>query len=107
MVPPETGLPLKFEFVMAAVSEVGDYLPPVRPGAAMADFKGNLWILPTTSDASRAGELVYDVVNGGGKLTQRVRMPVGRSVAGFGPGGVIYLMAPESGRWVVERATIR
>jgi hypothetical protein len=53
---------------------------------------GNLWILPTTSAQSKNGELVYDVVNPKRGLFERVRMPAGRSILGFGPQGVVYLM---------------
>jgi hypothetical protein len=73
------------------LSEVADYYPPIRPGAAMPDLDGNLWILPTTSKQSQHGELVYDIVNTKGELFERVRLPVGRLVAGFGKGGVVYM----------------
>ena len=75
------------------LSEIADYYPPIREGASIADLDGNLWILPTTSAQSQSGELVYDVVNPKRGLFQRVRMPVGRSVLGFGKGGVVYLMS--------------
>ena len=80
---------------MASVplSEIPDYYPPIRENSAMPDLEGNLWILPTTSAQSQKGELVYDVVNPKRGLFQRVRMPVGRSIAGFGRGGVIYLQS--------------
>jgi hypothetical protein len=65
----------------------------IRPGAAIADLDGNLWILPPGSALSPDDALVYDVVSGRGELFQRVRVPAGRSVAGFGKGGVVYLVA--------------
>jgi hypothetical protein len=34
---------------------------------------------------------VYDVVNPKGELFQRVRLPLGRAIAGFAKGGVVYL----------------
>lgn len=58
-----------------------------------ADLDNNLWILPSTSARSLQGELVYDVVNRQGVLFQRVRVPLGRSIAGFGRGGVVYLQS--------------
>jgi hypothetical protein len=73
------------------LSQIADYYPPIRLGAAIPDLDGNLWILPTTSAQSKHGELVYDVVNAKGELFQRVRVPLGRIVAGFGSGGVVYL----------------
>lgn len=81
----------RIEFV--PLSEIPDYYPPIRRTSAMADLDGNLWILPTTSAQSKQGELVYDVVNPKQGLFRRVRMPLGRSIAGFGKNGVIYLQA--------------
>lgn len=93
------------EFV--PIKEIADYYPAIRSGAAKADLDGNLWILPTTSAQSKAGELVYDVVNNRGELIQRVRLPVGRSIAGFGHNGVVYLMYRDVATgWFVERAKI-
>ncbi|MEO7362317.1 MAG: hypothetical protein ABI120_18445 [Gemmatimonadaceae bacterium] len=91
-------------------SEIPDFYPPLRTEAVKADADGNLWILPTTSAQSKNGELVYDVVNNRGILTHRVRMPLERSIAGFGKGGVVYLMYrdadPKVG-WTVERTKIQ
>jgi hypothetical protein len=70
---------------------IADYLPPIAASSTIADRDGNLWILPRTSPLSKNGELVYDVVNSDGKLFERVRLPVGRAIAGFAKGGVVYL----------------
>jgi len=70
---------------------ISDYAPPIRANATMADLDGNVWILPRVSTFSRQGELVYDVVNANGELFQRARLPLGRAIAGFAPGGVVYL----------------
>ncbi|MGV3711274.1 MAG: hypothetical protein ACO1Q7_20810 [Gemmatimonas sp.] len=96
----------KIEFV--PMKEIPDYYPAIRNGAAKADLDGNLWILPTTSARSASGELVYDVVNNKGELFQRVRLPAGRSIAGFGHNGVVYLMSRDaaSGTWSLERTKI-
>ncbi len=93
------------EFV--PLKEIADYYPAIRPGAVKADLDGNLWILPTSSAQSKAGELIYDIVNNRGVLTQRVRLPVGRSIAGFGHNGVLYLMQRDAnGAWFLERSQI-
>ncbi len=89
------------------LKEIADYYPAIRNGAAKADLDGNLWIVPTTSAQSKAGELVYDVINNKGALTHRVRLPVGRSIAGFGHNGVVYLMYKEGTKgWALERTTV-
>jgi hypothetical protein len=89
--PGQQGSIQRIEFV--PLSEIPDYYPPIHRNASMADLDGNLWILPTTSAQSKQGELVYDVVNPKKGLFQRVRMPLGRSIAGFGKGGVVYLQS--------------
>ncbi len=89
------------------IKEMADYLPSIRAGAARPDLDGNLWLLPNTSAQSVDGELVYDVVNREGILTHRVRVPKGRSVVGFGAGGVVYLTAGErSTGFTLERSTV-
>lgn len=93
------------EFV--PLKEIADYYPAIRSGAVKADLDGNLWILPTSSAQSKAGELIYDIVNNRGELTQRVRLPLGRSIAGFGHNGVLYLMQRDAtGAWFLERSKI-
>ena len=95
----------KLEFV--PIKAIADYYPAIRPGAAKADLDGNLWVLPTTSAQAKAGELVYDVINNKGELFQRVRLPLGRSIAGFGHKGVVYLMYRDgTNGWLLERTKI-
>ena len=87
--------------------QIPDYYPAIRPFAAKTDLDGNLWILPTTSAQAKAGELIYDVVNNRGVLFQRVRLPLGRSIAGFGRNGVVYLMYRDGTTgWYLERTKI-
>jgi hypothetical protein len=87
-------------------SELPDYVPPVlRSGLMKADADGNVWILPSTSAQSGAG-LLYDVVNRKGELFQRVRLPVGRALEGFGANGTIYLTSHGSGGARLERARL-
>jgi hypothetical protein len=78
--------------ISVPLSDIPDYYPPIRENSAIADLDGNLWILTTTTAQSKHGELVYDVVNPKKGLFERVRMPEGRSIAGFGK-GVIYLQS--------------
>ena len=70
------------------------------------DLDGNLWILPTGSMASQNGQLVYDVINARGVLFERVRLPAGRSVAGFGKGGVVYLASVTTDGLFLERTRL-
>ena len=99
-----TPIQIKPETEFVSPAEIVDYYPPMRPGASKADRDGHVWIVTATSAQSLKGELVYDVVNAKGELFQRVRLPLGRSIAGFGPNGVVYLMNGSLGKgFVLER----
>ena len=87
--------------------QLPDYYPPLRVGSAMADRDGNLWILPTTSKYSKQGELVYDVVNAKGDLVERVRVPLGRLIVGFGKDGVVYMVSgSRANGFTLERSSL-
>jgi hypothetical protein len=88
--------------------DVNDYYPPIRVGSALADVDDRLWILPTLSRQSKAGELVYDVVSSKGALLERVRVPLGRYIVGFGRNGVVYLAVGglSTGGFTLERTKL-
>lgn len=99
--------PISMKEDWVAPSEIVDYWPPIRAGATKADLDGNVWVLPTTSAQSKNGELIYDVVSNRGVLSHRVRVPLGRSIAGFGHGGVVYLMYKDGDAgWMLERTRV-
>lgn len=107
-----------------------DYYPPIRAGSTVADYDGNLWVLPATSSlagqlsamipagargqippgllpagmtAAPTAGLAYDVINRQGELVERVQLPAGRSIAGFGPDGVVYLTARQGREVFLEK----
>lgn len=88
---------------MVSPSEVPDYAPPFTAGAARGDADGNLWIRTTMG---HNGGAVYDVVNAKGQLTDRVLVPTGRFIAGFGP-GVVYMGVRDGTGVRLEVASIR
>ena len=57
------------------------------------DLDGNLWILPPYASTLPSDSLVYDVVNGNGVLVERVRVPAGQWIAGFGSDGAVYVVS--------------
>ncbi|MCC6929714.1 MAG: hypothetical protein IT359_12045 [Gemmatimonadaceae bacterium] len=69
-------------------NELPDYAPPFTTGAARADQDGNLWV--RTSIVVNGGP-IYDVIDANGTLVERVAVPAGRVIAGFGKGGVVYM----------------
>ncbi|HEX4683427.1 MAG TPA: hypothetical protein VH277_11995 [Gemmatimonadaceae bacterium] len=100
------GPPVPVEYVPPPLDRIFDYYPPIRRHALMPDLDGNLWILPTSTAQSKHGELVYDVVNVRGGF-HRVRIPPGRSVIGFGRGGLVFLQAGDkTNGFYLERTTV-
>jgi len=94
--PPGAGGPTRAPQVTApkinvvSPSQLPDYQPPFFATSTRADADGNLWVLTIPTKPQPAGS-VYDVINGKGEVTERVLIPEGRTVLGFGPGGVVYL----------------
>jgi hypothetical protein len=50
---------------------------------------------------------VYDVVNRRGELIDRVKLPPFRVIAGFGPGGIVYMGVRDGTGTRLERAQVR
>lgn len=117
-------------FEPVEAEELPDYYPPISAGNTYADYDGNLWVLPATSSVAgqvmsmlggRGGRggpprggardstaaapagLAYDVINRAGELVERVQLPAGRTIAGFGPNGVVYLSAREGREVFLEK----
>jgi hypothetical protein len=89
---------------MVPPSELPDYAPPFNTGAVRGDADGNLWI---RTNLAYNGGSVYDIVNARGQLTDRVLVPTGRVIAGFGP-GVVYMGVRDGTNGVrLEAAAIR
>lgn len=84
-------------------SELPDYAPPFTGGAVRADLDGDVWI--RTSYVLNGGS-VYDIINAKGQLTDRVLLPPGRVIAGFGP-GVVYMGYRDGAGVRLEMAPIR
>lgn len=90
-------------FVVGA-SQLPDYRPAFLMGAARADLSGNLWV--RTTARSDAGA-IYDVIGANGTLKDRVKVPFGRVVVGFGPDAVVYLGVLDEAGARLEVARIR
>ena len=82
-------------------NELPDYAPPFTTGAARADLDGNLWV--RTSFVVNGGP-VYDVIDTRGELVDRVSLPAGRIIAGFGRGGRVYMGVREGAGARLEQA---
>jgi hypothetical protein len=71
-------------------SELPDYRPAFITGSVRADAEGKLWVRVIPSRPV-AGGPEYDVIDRKGVLVDRVALPAGTVIAGFGAGGVVYL----------------
>ena len=91
-----------FEFVPA--SELPDYKPPFAAGGTRADADGHAWVrlIPTTPQPGP----VYAVVDRQGRLVDRVLLPAGAAIAGFGPGGVVYMATRDAAGVHLQRARV-
>jgi hypothetical protein len=90
--------------IFVAPAELPDYAPPFASGALRGDTESNLWVRTTLGVA---GGPIYDVVSRGGLLFDRVYVPPGRVIVGFGPGGVVYMVVQEGSGVRLERARVR
>jgi len=94
----------QFEFLPP--ERFGDYEQPVQTGAVKADLDAHLWILPRTSLGAKGG-LLYDVINRKGDIEYRVQFPAGYALAGFGTGGVLYVVRVDGRKAILERTSVK
>ena len=88
------------------IDELPDYRPAFTVGASRGDLDGNLWVR-TTSPVGNEGS-IYFVINTKGEVVDRVQLPQGRTLAGFGKNGDVYLALRDAdGNARVERAKIK
>ncbi len=83
-------MPAIRELFVVPPDELPDYRPPFIAGAARADVDGNLWVRTQPAKPFPGGP-VYDVINKQGELSDRLQVPVGYTLVGFGKGKVVYL----------------
>jgi hypothetical protein len=87
-----------------SINEMPDYRPAFSQGAARGDMDGNVWV---RTSAVRAGSVgggpIYDVINRKGEVIDRLQVPAGRQIVGFGKGGVVYMQARDDKAAWIER----
>ena len=89
-----------------SASDLPDYRPPFTSGAVRADADGNLWIR-TIPPHPTPGGVVYDIVSREGGLVDRLQLPPGYSLAGFGQGRVVYLSMRDASGVHLARVRLR
>ncbi|MBL0169777.1 MAG: hypothetical protein IPP90_03460 [Gemmatimonadaceae bacterium] len=70
--------------------DLPDYKPPVGTSAVRADADGNLWVRTILMRPSPGG-VIYDLINRKGELFDRIQLPTGYQLVGFGQGKLVYL----------------
>jgi len=90
-------------FVMPPLDQLPSYRPAFEVGGALADRDGNLWVR-TTAPSDRGA--IYFVINGRGDVIDRVQIPFGRVIAGFG-NGVVYMGVLDDKGARLEMASVR
>jgi hypothetical protein len=88
--------------------DIPDYFPAYerQSNSMRADADNNIWIRPRPPRSYRGGP-VYDVVNRQGELIDKVELPQGRTLIGFGPGGIVYLLARDAGATRIEQVRFK
>ena len=103
-VPP---MPTLREAQVMPAYELPAFRPPITNGGSVrADADGNLW-LRLAQPSSQRGGAVFDIVSRQGELFDRIQIPTGYSVAGFGRGKVVYLSMRDSSGVKLARVRLR
>lgn len=95
----------KMEVSVVPDSEFPTFWPPIQPGAVLSDLDGRVWVLPATS-TNAANGLTYDVVNRKGDIIERVQLPTGYVLVGFGPRSMVYMTKAEGNNTYLTRALL-
>jgi hypothetical protein len=91
--------------VMVSPSELPDYKPVFGPNSVRSDADGRLWV--RTIPTKPAAGAVYEVIDRSGKLVDRVLVPNGSVIVGFGAGGVVYMGMRDAAGIHVQRAVLK
>ena len=91
---------------MVPISDLPDYKPVFGNGAVRPDMDGRLWVRTIPTKVTTGGA-IYDVIDRGGKLVDRVQVPAGTTIAGFGAGGIVYLGQRDATGLHLQRMPIR
>jgi hypothetical protein len=99
-----SGRPLPFE----VETEVSPDSPAVEPAfvgfSAMGDSQGRVWVrLGPRPRGPVLAPSVYGIIDRSGDIVDRVQFPPLRTVAGFGPNGLVYVLAGSPQDVTLER----
>ncbi len=87
-------------------TELPDYKPPFAANSMRADADGNVWIRVNQMKPV-PGTYQFDIANNKGELFDRIQMPIARTLVGFGPGNIVYVIGREGTTVRLERVRWR
>jgi hypothetical protein len=103
-VPP---MPTLREAQVMPATDLPAFRPPLTNGGSVrADADGNLWIRTAPQSPQRGGP-VFSLVSRQGELVDRIQVPPGYSLVGFGKGKVVYLSMRDSTGVKLARVRLR
>jgi hypothetical protein len=94
------------QLTFVSPTELPDYRPAFTVGSVRTDTEGKLWVRVSPSKPVSPGP-EYDVIDRTGALVDRVALPAGTVVVGFGSGGVVYLGVRDAAGTHIVRARER
>ena len=86
-VPP---MPTMREVYVLPPNELPDYRPPFATNSVRSDMDGNVWVRTIPSKPIPGGN-VYDLISESGELVDRLQIPPGYTIVGFGRGKIVYM----------------
>jgi hypothetical protein len=84
-------LPLLFPML----NELSDYRPAFAATGVRADAQGRVWVRTLPTNPAAKG-IIYDVLSADGRRVDRVIVPLGTTIVGFGPNGIVLLASRDS-----------
>jgi len=92
-------------YLVGGVEELPDYYPAFASGALRADNSDRMWLRTTTRVSPDCA--VYDVIDRGGQLINRITLPRESAIAGFGMGHSLFVAQRDSSGIVLQRVSER
>jgi hypothetical protein len=93
-------------YLFVSPSELPDYRPAFATGSMRIDTQGRLWMRTIPTKPLQSGP-EYDVIDRGKKLVDRVAIPKGTVIVGFGRNDIVYLGVRDGAGTHLVRARLR
>lgn len=98
--------PVMRDILVVQPDELPDYRPPFIERGVRADADGNLWVRIIPPKPIPGG-MVFDIINPKGELVDRLQIPTGYTLVGFGKGRVVYLSVRDAAGLHLAKVVLR